>query len=170
MLFTMSSAICFCSDQSKILSSGNGLILSKTSPYFLNVCSTSLLKTLRKKKILLLISNFSFPTVFSTFLEKFLPFSSSLKLSSTNSFSLEEFQICCLEKITRYTTDIVFNSVNKGTLFADLDFPPFPTIQHFLHFPQYFLPFQKEISIFDTSILPPANLFNLYQSKKFVVW
>ena len=37
-----------------------------------------------------------FPTVFSTHLEKFLPFSSSLKLSSANSFSLEESKIWCL--------------------------------------------------------------------------
>ena len=33
---------------------------------------------------------FPFPTVFSTHLENFLPFSSSLKLSSANSFSLKQ--------------------------------------------------------------------------------
>ena len=32
----------------------------------------------------------------STNLEKFLPFSSNLKLSSANSFNLEECKICCL--------------------------------------------------------------------------
>ena len=41
---------------------------------------------------------FPFPTVFSTHLENFLSFSSNLKLSSANSFSLEEFKICCLGK------------------------------------------------------------------------
>ena len=35
-----------------------------------------------------------FPSVFSTRLENFLPFSSSLKVSSANSFSLEESKIC----------------------------------------------------------------------------
>ena len=37
-----------------------------------------------------------FPTVFSTRLDNFLPFSSNLKLSSANSFSLEESKICHL--------------------------------------------------------------------------
>ena len=55
----------------------------------LHVSSTSLLTTLREKEKLL---------VFSTHLENFLPFSSNSKLSSVNSFSLEESEICCLEK------------------------------------------------------------------------
>ena len=37
-----------------------------------------------------------FPTVFSTCLDNFLPFSSSLKLWPANSFSLEECKICRL--------------------------------------------------------------------------
>ena len=37
-----------------------------------------------------------FPTVFSTCLDNFLSFSSNLKLSSANSFSLEESKICRL--------------------------------------------------------------------------
>ena len=37
-----------------------------------------------------------FPTVFSTHLDNFLPFSSDLKLSYANSFSLEESKICRL--------------------------------------------------------------------------
>ena len=37
-----------------------------------------------------------FPTVFSPRLDNFLPFSLNLKLSSANSFSLEESKICCL--------------------------------------------------------------------------
>ena len=39
-----------------------------------------------------------FPTEFSTRLDSFLPFSSNLKLSSANSFSLEESKICRLGK------------------------------------------------------------------------
>ena len=38
----------------------------------------------------------SFPTVFSTRLDNFLPFSSNLKLSSANSYSSEESKICHL--------------------------------------------------------------------------
>ena len=37
-----------------------------------------------------------FPTVFSSSLDNFLPFPSNLKLSSANSFSLEESKICRL--------------------------------------------------------------------------
>ena len=38
-----------------------------------------------------------FPTVFSTLFENFPPFSSNLKLSSANSFCLEESKICCFK-------------------------------------------------------------------------
>ena len=40
-----------------------------------------------------------FPAVFSSHFENFLPFSSILKLSSVNCFSLEEFKICRLGKV-----------------------------------------------------------------------
>ena len=39
-----------------------------------------------------------FPTVFSTCLKNFPPYSSNLKLSSANSFSFEESKICRLGK------------------------------------------------------------------------
>ena len=39
-----------------------------------------------------------FPTVFSTLLENFPPFSSNSKLLSANSFSMEESKICRLGK------------------------------------------------------------------------
>ena len=67
-------------------------------PWFLLVCSTSLLKTLREKEKLLKRAIFPFPTVFSTRLDNFMPFSSNFKLSSANSFSLEVSKICRLEK------------------------------------------------------------------------
>ena len=54
------SANAFNSVASKILSFGKMLILFQTSPGFLRVCSTGLLKTLWKKEILLITSNFSF--------------------------------------------------------------------------------------------------------------
>ena len=62
--------------------------------WFLGVCSTSLLKTLLEKEKLLATSNFSFSHGF----KNFLPFSSNLKLSSANSFSLEKSVICRLGK------------------------------------------------------------------------
>ena len=59
--------------------------------WFLGVCSTGLLKTLWEKEKL--------PgKCFSILLGNFPAFSSNLKLSSANSFSLEESKICCLGK------------------------------------------------------------------------
>ena len=59
---------------------------------------TSLLKTLweikRRNCSQRAISPFH--SVFSTYLDSFMPFSSNLKLSSANSFSLEESKICRL--------------------------------------------------------------------------
>ena len=60
-------------------------------PWFLRVCMTGLLKTLREEQFIL------FP-VFSTLLKNFLPYSSNLKLSSANTFSLERTKICRLGK------------------------------------------------------------------------
>ena len=66
-------------------------------PWFLRVCSSSLLKTLREnEKLLVTIS--PFPTVFSTLLQNFQPSTSKLRLSSANSFNLEESKICRLGK------------------------------------------------------------------------
>ena len=67
-------------------------------PWFSRVGSTSLLKTLWEKEKLLVTSNFSFPTVFSTRQENFLPLSSNLKLSSANFLSLGESKMCRLGK------------------------------------------------------------------------
>ena len=64
-------------------------------PWFLRVCSTSLLKTLLEKKKLLVTSNFFFSNSVFYPLENFPPFSSYLKFASENSFGLE---IYCLEK------------------------------------------------------------------------
>ena len=56
---------------------------------------TNLLKTLwEKEKLLVTVS--PFPTVFSTQLDNFLPFSLNFKLLSANSLSLEESKICHL--------------------------------------------------------------------------
>ena len=72
------------------VSSGVYFNLIQNKPWFLHVCSTSVLKTLWEKEKLFVMSNFCFPhSVFYQFKE-FLPFSSNLKLSSSNSFSLEE--------------------------------------------------------------------------------
>ena len=49
-----------------------------------------------EKENLLVTSNFSFSHSVSTRSDNFLPFSSNLKLSSANSFNLEESKICRL--------------------------------------------------------------------------
>ena len=69
-------------------------------PWFLHVCSTSRLKkTVGKGETAHNEQFLPFPTVFSTRLEDFVPFSSNLKWLSANSFSLKEFKICRLEKV-----------------------------------------------------------------------
>ena len=68
------------------------------NPWVLCVSSTSLLKALWKRRNCSLRAISFFPTVFSTRLGNFSPFPSNLKLSSANSFSLEESKICCLGK------------------------------------------------------------------------
>ena len=59
-------------------------------PWFLRVCNTSLVKTLRQKEKFYEHSLF----LFFTCLKSFLPFSSNSKLSSAKSFNLEESKIC----------------------------------------------------------------------------
>ena len=60
-------------------------------PWFLGVCSISLLKTLWEKEQFLL-----FPQCFLSILENFLPLSLHLKLSFANSLNLGESKICHL--------------------------------------------------------------------------
>ena len=60
-------------------------------PWFLRVCSTSLLKTLREKGEIARNEQFLlFPTVFCILLETVLPFSSNSNLSSAISSKLED--------------------------------------------------------------------------------
>ena len=68
-------------------------------PWFLRVCTQSLLKTLWEKEKLLVTSNFSFSHSVSTLFENFLPFSSNLKLVSSNSFSSEESKFVVWERV-----------------------------------------------------------------------
>ena len=51
-----------------------------------------------KEKLLVTSNFFPFPTVFSIHFENFMPFSSNSKLSSANSYSLEQSKICRLGK------------------------------------------------------------------------
>ena len=48
------------------------------------------------------MSNFPFPTVFSTLLKNFLPFSSNSTLLSTKPLSLEGSKICHFGKVKKY--------------------------------------------------------------------
>ena len=76
--------------------SANALTLSQTSPGFSCLQYKSFENTAGKGEIAQAIP--PFPTVFSTCLESFLPFSINLKLSSANYFSLEGSKICHLGK------------------------------------------------------------------------
>ena len=62
------------------------------------LCSTYHLKTLWKKEKLLVVSNFSFPTVFSTCFGEPSAIFVNLNWSSTNPFNLKESKICCVGK------------------------------------------------------------------------
>ena len=65
-------------------------------PWFLRVCT--LLKTLEKGEIARDEQFLHFPQSFLSVWENYLPFSSNLKLSSANFFSLEESKVCRLGK------------------------------------------------------------------------
>ena len=74
------------------------LILSQTSPGFYVSGVQVFRKHRGKRRNCLQWAISPFPTVFSTCLGNFVPFSLNLKLSSANSFSLEQSKICCLGK------------------------------------------------------------------------
>ena len=67
-------------------------------PWFLRVCSKSLLKTLWEKEKLLVTSNFSFSHNVFYPLRELSVISSNLKLSSANSFNLEESKMLSFGK------------------------------------------------------------------------
>ena len=94
--FCLISLLHFFSMFSSLPSHGS-LSLSQRSPCF--YVSALQVKTLWKKEKLLVTSNFSFSTEFSTILETFLPFLSNLKLSYANSFSLEELKFVVWESV-----------------------------------------------------------------------
>ena len=74
------------------------LSLSRTSPGFYMSTEQVFRKHCGKRRNCWLRAISPFPILFSTRLENFMPFSSSLKLSSANSLSLDESKICGLGK------------------------------------------------------------------------
>ena len=69
------------------------------NPWFLYVCSWSLLKTLWEKEKWLIMSHSSFShSVFLPYWRTFCHFFFNLKLSSAKALSLEESKICCVGK------------------------------------------------------------------------
>ena len=114
MHFKRSSAICFNLDQSKILLSDNGIMnnalakrgltlidfyclaLSQQALIFMCLQDRSYENSVGKGEIACKKQFLLFSTVVSTLLKSFLQLSSNLKLSSANSFSLEESKICHL--------------------------------------------------------------------------
>ena len=82
---------------------------SQTSPSFLCVCCTNLLKTLWKKEELVVTSNFSFSFSCSVFYPsgEFLQFSSNLKMSPANSCSLENSKFPFGKGLTSFINTIL---------------------------------------------------------------
>ena len=72
------------------------LTTSQTRPVFTCLQYKSFENTTGKGEIARNEQFLLLPTVFSTYFGTFLPFSSNLKLSSANSFSLEESKVCRL--------------------------------------------------------------------------
>ena len=77
------------------------LTLSQTSPGFYVSAVQVFWKHWKNKKLLLMTIH-HFPTVFSSHLENFMPFSSNLRLLSANSFSLGDSKIWHLGKGGQY--------------------------------------------------------------------
>ena len=100
----LSSANCFNLDQSKILSSGNGLMLDDypnpfpNKPWMLRVYSTSLLKTLWEKEKMLVTSIFSFPHSVFYSMKKKIIILATFNLSSVNAFNSVMFKILLFGK------------------------------------------------------------------------
>ena len=80
---------------SRMVKEGDFLLLKPLpkKPWFLRVCSKRLLTTLWEKEKLLISSDFSFSHSVLYPFNNFLQFSSTLKLSSADYFSLEESKI-----------------------------------------------------------------------------
>ena len=92
-------------------------------PRVLCVCSLSLLKTLGKK-MLLVRSNFFFSNSISIGIwVNFLPFSSNLKLSSANSFSIGLSKVCRLgksqKKASLHSSFITYGISNNCNVICD---------------------------------------------------
>ena len=83
--------------------------MGKVNPFpnelwYLCVCSLSFANTVGKGEIGGNDQFFRFP-VFSTLSENFLPFSSNLKLSSADSFSLKDSKIVVWEKVISFPNE-----------------------------------------------------------------
>ena len=71
-------------------------------PWILRVCTSSLLKTLWENDKLLVTSNFSFPTVFSTVVENILPFSSNIKCRLQTLSVWKSLKFVVWERVKQY--------------------------------------------------------------------
>ena len=123
-------------------------------PLFLRVCSTSLLKTLWEKDKLLITSSFSFShSVFYPF--RGLPTNFvKLKLSSAISFTLYHTILTSKDPWKKLSENIVGKGENAGN-------------QHFLLFPQSFLSFPRQISIFQSHFFCRLQMLPIWTSLKF---
>ena len=89
---------CIISFSQHVFKINLSLSLSQTSPGFYVSAVQVFWKHCGKRRNCSYRAISPFHTVFSTCLKNFLSFSSNMKLSSANSFSLEESKVCCLGK------------------------------------------------------------------------
>ena len=137
-------------------------------PMFLCVCRASLLKTLLEKKKILIKSNFFFShSVFYPFVEISAIFI-KFEIVVRKLFQLAPVQNLLFGKgLTLYQTITTLTTLYEK---------PFENIvgkgenagkQHFLLFPQCFLPFTKRISISQSLLFCRLQMFSIWANLKF---
>ena len=115
------------------------------------------------------------PTVFSSRLENFLLFSSNLKLSA-DYFNLEEFKICCWERVNPFANKPLFLHVCSTCLLETLsEKQKLLVMSNFSFYHQQFLIFQVFLTCLKNFLLfcPIWNCrlwTSVWRSLKFVIW
>ena len=92
----------------------------QTSPCFYVSALQVFFNTVRKGEIARHEQFLLFPQCFTILFGNSLPFLSNSKLSSADSFSLEEFKICCLGKSSWETVPQIFSLLYRWALRSDL--------------------------------------------------
>ena len=119
-------------------------------PWFLCVCSTSLLKTLREKEKLLITSNFSFShSVFYLFQELSAIFvKSQIVICKLIQFGRVFIKFVVWERVNPKPQNPLPNNPNEVTVENIVGKEEYVANQHFLLFPQCFVSVQGKVDSF----------------------